>query len=362
VAYSYITVTQAVTQLSARLYDAGNSQWTSAELQAYLTESLRTFNALSGFWRDDMTFNLSLNTWWYDLRTVSGTLIPYTVTKYDLLTMAMYHLLEPATPSAWTGSLQFNLAQLNTAFQRRQDDLLGTSGSTLTQFTTTAALTRRTTLSDAVVDIRRIAWIPASVYSNKIMRQSDRWAQRAFDNSWLSASAAPPSTWLQNTEPPPSFDVDTVPPVVGSYDMLIVNSGSTWTAGSDSTVGCIQDDWCWVLKWGAMFDLLSTEPNAKDVARAAYCKARYIEGLALMQMMPITLALQIGTKPVAVDSVRNGDDYDAGWQALAAGTPARAYEAANILAVSPKPDGTYTAVASVVRNAPISSNVQIAMD
>jgi hypothetical protein len=364
--YKYATYTDSLNALGSRLYDPSFQQWNQQELLGYLYEALRTWNALSQFWRGDMVFTPIINTWWYDLRTLSTSIIPYSVTQYDLITQIENHLLEPPTPAAWSGSNQFSLSDLLMALQRRQDDVLGTTGCTLTRSTPQASTAVRTVLADTTIDIRRVAWLPASGfgYSNTILRQSDALAKRAFDPFYTTDPQSPPGTWLQNTEPPPSFDVDRIPPVPGVYDVLSVNSGGSWVAGTNAPLA-VPADWAWVVKWGAMFDLFSRESNAKDSLRAEYCRKRFEEGMALLEMMPTVLACRINNIPIAVDPVRAGDDFNPSWQSASAGAPLSIYSAANQLAIAPMPDvtGKYSALVSVVQNAPVGGTyVQVARD
>lgn len=364
--YTYASFADALTALSSRLYDPSGKFWPDTEKLSYITESLRTWNALSQFSRAEMVFSPQLDTWWYDLRTLDNSLIPYTVSKFELISQIEYHLLEPATPQVWSGSAQFNLQDIVSALQRRQDETLGTTACTLTRSLVNAPVGGRVPLPDSVIDIRRVAWIPTSGlgYGNKILKQSDAWAQLAFSPYFTTAAQGPPSNWMQNTEPAPSFDVDTVPPVTGQYDVVSTNAGPTWNAGTNSFL-TIPDDWTWVTKWGALIDLLSRESNSKDELRAAYCKFRYEEGLALLRTMPTVLALRMNNIPMAIDGVRNGDDFNPGWQSVAHSAPTSAYLAANLLALSPAPDSSsaYSATVSVVRNAPVDGTfVQVARD
>ncbi len=367
--YTYATATDAQNALAARLYDPTFQQWNQAECLGYIVEALRTWNSLSGFWRTQMSFPLVFNQQWYDLTTVIGSVMPYTVTQDDLIVQIENHLLEPPTttyPLTWTGSRQFAISDILSALQRRQDETLGTTGVTIKQQTIAAPLTIRTTLTDDVIDIRRVAWLPATQYSNKILRQSDRWTERAFKFGYTQMAPQPPSVWMQNTEPPPSFDVDIAPPVAGQWDMLTVNSGPAWSDTAGSLLN-IPDDWTWVFKWGALYDLLSRESNSKDEPRASYCKARYEEGLALLTGAPAILDLMLNNIPMSVDAVTNGDAFNPLWQTAPAGPPKSAYAAGNILGFGPKPDGgTYTATASVCQNAPVPTTgadfIQVARD
>lgn len=374
-AYQYATLQNALDALDARLYDTAVGVpyqfWSQAELTLYIREALRTFNALAQFWRVEMTFNLTQNAWYYDLAVVSGTVVPYTVPQSELIQVIENHLLEPPTstyPLIWLGSTQFDVNNILSALQRRQDDTLGTTACVITRSTVNAPLVPRTTLGDTTIDIRRVAWLPGTAaYSNRPLNQSDMYAERAFNSGYTTAPARPPNSWMQNTEPPISFDVDNVPPVVGEYDLLTVESGTAWSGGSGALMG-LPDDWTWVIKWGALADLLSRESPAKDTTRAAYCKARYEEGLALLENAPMVLAARINNIPAAVDSFNSADAFNPGWQALAAGKPKSIYNARNILAVAPKPDAaiTYSATISICQNAPVPVNlgdyIQIAKD
>lgn len=364
--YSYATYADALSALASRLYDPSFQQWTQAELLGYLYESLRTWNALSCFWRAEMVFTPQQNVWWYDLRTQPATIIPYTMTQQEIIQQVENHLLEPPTPDKWSGSSQFSLGDLTQALQRRQDDTLGTTACTITRSTPDAPINTRVPLGDNIIDIRRVAWLPTPGfgYSNKILRQSDMWASRAFDSHYMVDAPEPPSTWMQNTEPPPSFDADRVPPVTGVYDVLSVNSGENWIPGTDGPLS-VPDDWSWVMKWGALMDLLSRESNSKDELRAQYCKARYQEGLALLESMPTALAFRMNNVPVALDAVKNGDDFNPAWQSQAGGYPMSAYAFGNLIALGPMPNSStaYSATVSVVRNAPVvGPYIQVARD
>lgn len=358
-AYTYATLSQAISALAARLYDSGNQFWTVAELTSYITESLRTWNSLTSFWRAEMVFDLAEDVWWYDLTQQVGTLRPYTVTDGDLIAEIEHHLLEPSTaayPLTWTGSAQFSLDDILEAIQRRRDEALSTTGCTLTRSTVPATFVTRTALPDSTIDIRRIAWLPVpdQGYGAMSIQQSDDWAQEAFDYGYTTAPQRQPSTYRQSTQPPLSFDVDAIPPVAGEYEVLTVNAGPALSTAAATLLG-VPDDWSWVIKWGALIDLLNRESNAKDEMRAAYCEQRYREGLGLMNQASALLAMRLNNIPIGVGSVSSSDDFDPTWQAQLPGTPDTCHTAGiNLIAFGPQPDdGDYSATASVVQNAPV---------
>lgn len=372
-AYSFATLQNAADALDARLYDStigvSYNFWTYAELVGYIREALRTFNVMAQFWRAEMTFTTAANQWWYDLATVAGTIVPYTVYQSEILGVLEHQILEPASavyPLVWAGSTQFSISDILGALQRRQDDTLGTTACVINRSTVNAPLVPRTILGDTVVDIRRVAWLPADpTYSNKPLNQGDMYAARAFSPGYTTAPSRPPNMWMQNTEPPISFDVDNVPPVAGQYDILTTDSGPAWSASADALMN-MPDDWTWVVKWGALSDLLSRESPAKDPLRAEYCKARYQEGLAMLENAPLVLAARLNNIPLAVDSLDAADAFNPGWQALPAAKPKSLYNARNMVACGAKPDAAYAITVSVCQNAPVPVNpgdyIQIARD
>lgn len=357
--YSYATLQDALNAVAARLYDSTFQQWTQSELTGYVKEALQTWNAMSGFWRSEMAFPLSQGQWWYDLRTQPGSIIPYTVSQYSLITQIENHLLEPPTPDTWTGSLQFSLSDILSALQRRTNEAIGTTACTVTKSLISAPVGGRVQMAGNVIDIKRVAWFPVSGFgfTNKILRQSDMWSTRAFTNAYTVSPQRPPSAWMQNTEPPITFDVNYAPPVPGQYEVLTVNAGPAWTQGVDPLLP-FPSDWAWVAKWGALMDLLSRESNAKDALRADYCKRRYVEGLGLLQVMPTALALRLNNIPASLGSVRGGDDFNATWQSKPPAQPKVGYIASNQLAVAPAPSsGPWSATVSVCQNAPLPSSL-----
>lgn len=364
--YTYATLAQASTDLAARLYDATGQFWTDAERQAYLIESLRSWNAHANFWRSDFSFNTRSGVTWYDFTDATNlpnSLRLLTVTDQSIYSMIEYHLLEPQTstyPLTWSGSTQFSLADIIAAVQRRRDEILSITGCTISRRIVPAS-PGRTVLPDIVLDIRRLAWLPnivgQSTYTAVPITQDDNYALMSFDQGYTVAEPGEPGVYMQSAQPPLTFDVDVPPAVVGQYELLTIEAGPTLSASTASTL-LIPDDWTWLIKWGALADLLSRESIAKDIPRAKYCELRYRQGLAILLNAPSLLTMRLNNIPLEVTAVRDQDLYKPTWQAQAAGAPTVALCAGlNLVALSVTPDaGPYGLVASVVENAPIPTS------
>lgn len=388
--YSHISFATAKQQLANRLSDGTKQFWSDAELGLYLIESLRTWNALTSYWRSDFTFQSQANTVWYDLTdtvAMPNTLRPLTLTDRDLYTLIQYHLLEPTAWNPWAGaSLQFTDNDLLNAVQRRRDEVLSVCGCTLTR-STVPAVAGRITLPDNVIDVRRMAYLPTpppSIYGvgaygvivpygmlvpfqGSVMWPEDAWAEQSFNRKWTLQPAGTPFQYLMSTDPPITFDVDLPPAFAGNYELLTVNAGPVLSVGTGTKLS-IPDDWAHVIKWGALADLLSREYLSKDSVRAQYCEQRYRMGLKLLSQSSALLTMRIGNVPMQVDSVQAADAFQTRWQAQPASTPEFALHAGlNLLAFTPVPDaGPYSLTAMVVQNAPVPVSgidpVQVARD
>lgn len=361
--YSYATLAQAQADVAQRLYeglsDPTRTFWTASEITSYIQEALRTFNAFTSVQRAEFSFNLVQGQWWYDLPSQTSSIRPYTLTDNDILQMIEYHLLEPPTssyPLAWAGSTQFSLDDILANITQAQNQVLGTSGCTVTRSLVNAPIIKqRIFLADSTIDIRRVAWIPntGQGFSNTPLRCTDMFEKRAFDAGWTVAGQGPPRTYLQSTEPPVSFDVGRTPPVPGQYEVITVNGGGT-SNDTSATPLVIPDDWSWLVKWNAMENLLGREGVAKDALRQAYCQQRFDHGIKALAMAPAVLALQLNGVPMSIDAVRNGDDFNSGWQAKAQGTPRSCYTAGlNLIAFNQPDANPYSALVSCIQNAPV---------
>jgi hypothetical protein len=353
--YTYVTLSTLLQELANRLYDSSMTFWTSAELTAYVQESLRTFNALTSYWRGDFVFPTVPSTTWMDLTAVPNSLVPYTLFDTDLYNVIEYHLLEPPTGSAWTGSSQFTADDLINAVARRRDEILSVCGCTTTRHTV-PAVAGRIALPDIVLDVRRMAYVPTPPQLPSVVWQDDAWAAQSFSPSFPLNPAGTPFTFRLSTQPPISFDTDRPPAYAGSYEVLTIDAGAMLAAGSPQHLS-IPDDWTHVIKWGALADLLMRDGEARDTLRAQYCEGRYQMGLRLLADAAMLLTMRVGNQVMQIDAVRSGDLYNPTWQAASASAPTLAYHSGlNLIGLSPVPNtGPYSLTATVVQNAPVPS-------
>ncbi len=357
-AYTVPTLTEAQDALASRLNDQLFVRWTAAECATYLREALRTWNAWTQFYRSSESFTTTMIQAFYDLPTVLPTTRPYTVTNWDLVADLQYTLLEPVAPGGtWTGTDQFTLEQLSNAIQRRRDQFLRETGAVITQQTVAfpaPPASGRIALDESILNVRRAAWRPtATTLLNPLLR-TDEWATTNFRPGWLVSPRAP---YAYSTTVTPPLTLQLIPPttLAGTLDLVSVNKGAAIDPLVETPLG-IPDDWSWVVKYGALADLLQGDGLALDPGRAQYCELRWEQGIRQATTAAVVLAARINDQPIPIGSLNDADQFSPLWQ-LVAGTPRRLLTSGqSLVALWPPPGATggpWTIALDVVANMPI---------
>lgn len=348
--YRWITFLQARQALAARLADPNNIFWTDFENGLYITEALRIWNSLTEVWNADLAFTTSAATW-YNLSTLSGSPRLRTLTDSYLYTLMQYHLLEPPTGAGtWSGTSQFALSDLQGALQRRRDEVIQVTGCNLAELPLPSTPNiRRTAFPDTVLEPRRVRFLPASGNPTTLFRE-DTFAFDKFEPGHLQTPKTP-EAWSVITGPPLSMDVDTAPNVAGSYDAIVLQSGGNFAPPLVTLLG-VPDDFAWVVKYGALYDLLSRDSEATDRPRAAYCLERYQTGLKIMQASNWLLTATVNGVPVDTPSLKEMDSFSPEWQDDASVWPAVVQAGMDFCAPCPVGPGVGIS-ASLVGNAPV---------
>lgn len=353
---SNLTYAQFRTALAARLDDYSKTFWTDNELKSYTLEALQTWNSMALFYHDRDTFSTVNNQTFYDLTTaLSGSMLMPTVTDRQLINAIQDALLEPRTTNWALGTPamteMFTVDDLTGAIQRRRNQLLMESGVMQTHSTQaiTANATGRFTLTDVEIDVRRAAWLRASSYTS-LMCTNDM-AVNGFSTSSLITAADPPISFATILTQPVQIALFPPPSLNGTLDLLTVNNPANLDPASSAGGLGIPDDLAWVVKWGALADLLGRDGQARDPLRAQYAQQRWLEGLIVAQMLPSVTAAYIAGSPVVLGDVWNADGYANGWQNLTHAQPTDVLMACwNTVALSPTPNGVYTITCDLLRN------------
>lgn len=352
--FQWLTALQANQEVSLRLGDTGQVFWTKAEIYAYLNEALRVWNALTAYWATpyELTFTQAAGQNWYAANG-SGSPRQPILTDADVYTLIEYHLLEPATGSTWTGTNQFAIADLSLACSRRRNEILQATACNMAE--SSLSITPNTSsvqLSDTMLDVRRCRWVPAANLGSPVtLQRGDSRSFQYFTPRYAQTNNNP-LRWDVIGQPPQTVTLDTMVNVPSVLQVLGMQGGADFNPPSNAPL-LMPDDWMWVLKFGAMADILSKEQEGKDLARAKYCRQRYEEGLKLMAHMPWLLQGFIDGVPVDTQALAGADRTNYEWQSRSTAYPEIVVGGIDLYAVSPVPTDTLSLLLMVVGNAPI---------
>lgn len=311
--YSWLQLSTARTQLAARLADANMVKWAPNELNLYIQESLRMWNALTATWKAEFTFNPATN--WNALGSLANSPRLRTVTDTQVYTLMEYALTEPPTGGTWTGTSQFSIADLSGALQRRRDEIIQVANCN--QAIINPASTPnvcRGALPDTTIEPQRVRFLPADLvaYSPVTLSREDQVTEEFFEPDFPNEAPAMPQSWMVASEPPLAFDVDIAPSVAGKYEVVALQSGVAFSPPSPNLLG-IPDDFAWLARYGALADLLGRESDATDLPRAAWCQKRYTDGLKLIANASWIYLANVNGVPVDVSSMTAEDSYSPEW-------------------------------------------------
>lgn len=335
--YTQVTFQQLVTQFALRLGDSGFKFWLQAEMQSYLIEALRTWTAMSAYLSVNVPVQLSPNQVLFDLIDLVPQIAP-SVTDRDLIAEICQMLQEPIATTAWVGSEQFNYDQIVTSIQKRLDKFLLETGIRLTASEQSSS-GNPVDLDDAVIDVRRAMWKDTDgVYS--VMWKADPTQLMSANPSWKNTTSGiyPPTDYTVGLQMPLFLYYTPQPTVPGTIALITVNSRGVLNPAVSPTVLGIPDDLAWIVKFGALADILSVDGPGEDLSRAAYCEARWADGIKLARIVNVVRTAYINGVPAYIDSLSELDQAAPGWVAALAGTPQFIAVDQNILAVSPITD------------------------
>jgi len=358
VPYQTTSLTRAVADVAARLADPGFVRFSEAEITGYVREALRTWNALTGHFRDHGTFETVPGRAFYDLTTAMPQLCGYSVTGVDLVQQMQAHLLEPVGLT-WTGSDQFTMADLLAAIERRRDQFRLETGVVLQRqrYPIAPPPDGRIVLDEAIATVRRAAWQRTDGTVIPLVRE-DVWTAQHYAPPWVQAPNRPPldPTTYSIGEPPPLVMQIVPPPLdTGVLDLVAVTRGARVDLNPVTVLG-VPDDWAWVIKFGALADLLGKDGLALDVQRGAYAEARWQQGILTARAASTVWAARVNNVVVNIDSLTEADRYLPAWQ-TGTGAPGQVLLAGgNLVALTPVPDAgrpNYSVTLDVVRRAPL---------
>ena len=368
-----MTLGEAITEVSARLGDPGLVFWGHDEIYLYFLESLRVFNAFTGFWKTEFLLTLTppFSQNWFPSNGAASPRQP-TLTDTNVYDLIEYHLLEPATGATWTGTNQFSIADLWQSCSRRRNEMLQLAACNMAELTLNCIPNTNTVaVPDSALDVRRVRWVPASGMGSPVtLQRGDVLSFQRFTPNYLQTNANPmrwdilsgleASTLGAPANTLLALILDTLVNVPSTVQVLTIAGAPDFSPPGGNPL-LLPDDWAWVLKFGALADILSKEEEGRDILRAEYCRKRYNEGLQLMMTIPWLTQATINGVAVDTPALASADRTNYEWQSRATAFPGLVIGGIDLFAVSPVPTAVTSVGMTVVQNAPVPINDDAAL-
>ncbi len=369
--YDHTDLVTARTAVARRLGDPGLTFWIADELNILIRESLQIWQTATLNNRTRASFSTTPNVAFYDISPLlsdgSELVLQRTLTAQDIVTRIQYHLMENAggvvDGSVWVGTETFTLTDLFNAVYRRVNRFLDETGQIVTQSQVSVTSGNgRVDIPTEWIDVRRAGWITPEGSHNVLWRTSEYVADSQF-NDW-NLSIGRPGAYTVAVTPAKVLQLLPPPDDVGMLDLITVNSLTT------EGVLNIFNDFGWVIKWGAIADLLGQDGEARDPDRSQFAEQRWDEGIQLAKIMSTVLRGEINGQVIQSCALFDLDAGVPNWQdaigsssnnLAAPNTPA--FAGPNLVALYPVPgitldvpDGKHSITFDVVRNAIIPIN------
>jgi hypothetical protein len=215
--------------------------------------------------------------------------------------------------------------------------------------------TGRIGLPASVIDVRRIAYLDSTGQYTKLSRVDENQLF-AYMQGWSLNPGAVHAFSVVAT-PPVTVQLAPIPAASGTLDLVTVSSGQALNPAAGVVLG-VPDDLAWVIKWGALCDLLTKDGPPSDPFRAKYCEQRWKEGVELARATATVMfayldGLQV--TPVSFFDLDYDPAHASMWQNDATGTPGTlAMGGMNLIALDPPPNSNpHSVQLDVLRNFPI---------
>lgn len=206
------------------------------------------------------------------------------ITDQQVLGEIQDHLLEPNNSGASWASNKWTFDEVVALADSREKQFVKESGILLKHAALSVVLPQvtRHALPDDWIATQRAVWVSVASAYTEIPR-SDTWESTNSIAQWTFNAVYVPQLYTDGESQ--TLTLMTMPPVdaSGQIQILYVYLSATLTGlGVNFTV---PDEFVPCIKWGIMEDMLSKVGRAMDPIRAAYCGARYREGVEAARIM-----------------------------------------------------------------------------
>lgn len=304
--YNHTTLSDLRSNITTILDDEGVF-WPATEIDKFIKESLLTFGALSGFWKEEITFPTINGQRIYDIFDTS--LVP-TFTYQDILDWINIDLVESLSIGSPISDYlsvdeiiklieaRYNSFQLLTNLIITQDEL------------DVEAENKKVILSNDTLDIVRLVFAYENDGTNyeTILQRVDEQELSYFQNE-SNTEENIPEFFSTLYDSPNTINLYPIPNVSGTLKILSINGRDTTIDLDLNTPINLPNNLVPYLKFGIEADIFSKDGLLNDPARSAYCEKRWQEGITIGKNYTSILIAKANGIIIDTDSLNKLDNY-----------------------------------------------------
>lgn len=352
-AFTQITLSALITEISLALQDTSNVYWVADEIQGVIYEALLHWGGLTSYWRERGLYNTTANSPFYDLSVKLPLLRARTYTLGQIVKDIQYALLE--SPSGVAGSdmtTQFTISQITDAVIRARNQFVNDTRIPITYINTLPVIpptVNSVDLPDYVALVSSGYWEDSNGAISPIRREDD-YAIQASNLQWILDPGTPIVYSTSDTGP---TQLILSPPPLSLGNLSLICCKTIDVATADAAPLALPDEFVHALKYYALYLILSTYAPGQDALRSKYCFDRYTSYAEAAKAHRSVLRVRVNNRPLQLDTIASLDNSAPFWRSTVS-TPYSAAAAYDLVALYPVADSSnYSVSVDVVRSAPI---------
>lgn len=214
----------------------------------------------------------------------------FTVLDTEIMSAIQLAVLEPDDGGQTWPSGLWSKSEVVTYINNRQRDFLRATGLTVAvQYQAITAGVPFVDLPQDLIDLRRLAYLdglpspPSILIPPKYVElaRADGWELDNMSATWPTDDDVP-QRYMTAQQAQLQMQLQPIPTDVGELEATYVAIGQN--VDGNGTLLSVPDDWTPYLIFGVLADMLSSEGEAQDSMRAAYCESRWNEGIDLAEI------------------------------------------------------------------------------
>lgn len=292
--------------------------YTEVEMGLYLVEAFRVWNLLTGHFRKTATVATVASQIFYDT-----TLHLETVTDQNVLNEIQYHTLETPDNGATLDSDMWTIGEWVDYLNARMAHFTAETKLILSRETPFASVNDQTqydlgtSVSTDLLEVHRVAWLDAVGNSHALREDSTFTYDRLLPTWTVSSASQEPEVYVRAGRPQLKMDIIPAPVAAGTIDVLYTKRPTQLPQVANATTFDLPNEFVLYIKYGAMADMFSKEGQANDPEKAAYCEARYNEGILVAKSVlrrQMHGRVEFGGVPLDSETLDSMDFGADGWQ------------------------------------------------